>query len=298
MVIGARATVDVEKDVADQLTEANISLESINSIIWSHHHLDHIGDPSLFPKSTSLIVGPGFKANKTAFPGYPKNPDAQTIDDAFHDRELIELDFSSGLDIGGFPAIDFFDDGSFYILKAPGHSKYIMILNGCARSNQVSAHDHICALARTAEDKFLFLGGDAAHHPGEYRPTVHLPLPAEIKPSPFDGPRSVSACAGSVFETIHRVRESGGDYRTTPFYDVNPKGNVDVVQALESMNKMEIFDASPDVFVIIAHDSSVLDIAPLFPKTLTDWNTTDCKELSTWRFLKDFETAVSASKTA
>lgn len=113
------------KDIPDQLTEANTPLESINSIIWSHHHLDHTGDPSVFPKSTSLVVGPGFKSEKTTFPGYPKNPDAIVLEDAFEGRELVELDFSTGLDIGGFPSIDFFGDGSFYILQSPGHSGYI-----------------------------------------------------------------------------------------------------------------------------------------------------------------------------
>jgi glyoxylase-like metal-dependent hydrolase (beta-lactamase superfamily II) len=122
MMEGSGATVDIEKDIADQLTESNVPLESINSIIWSHHHLDHMGDPSLFPKTTSLVVGPGFKADKTTYPGYPRNPEAVVVDDAFEGRELVELDFSTGLDIGGFPAIDFFGDGSFYILKSPGHS--------------------------------------------------------------------------------------------------------------------------------------------------------------------------------
>jgi glyoxylase-like metal-dependent hydrolase (beta-lactamase superfamily II) len=119
----AKANINIDKDVAEQLAEANIPLESISSIIWSHHHLDHIGDPSLFPKSTSLVVGPGFKSNKTTFPGYPKNSDAHTLDDAFEGRELVELDFSTGLNIGGFPSIDYFGDGSFYILQAQGHSE-------------------------------------------------------------------------------------------------------------------------------------------------------------------------------
>lgn len=69
---GAKAIVNVEKDVAEQLRDSNVTLESINSIIWSHNHLDHTGDPSLFPKSTSLVVGPGFKSDKTTFtPGIP-----------------------------------------------------------------------------------------------------------------------------------------------------------------------------------------------------------------------------------
>jgi hypothetical protein len=86
--------------------------------------MDHTGDPSLFPKSTSLIVGPGFKSNTQTYPGFPKNPDAVVCQDAFEGRDLIELDFSSGLEIGGFKAVDFFGDGSLYLLQASGHSKW------------------------------------------------------------------------------------------------------------------------------------------------------------------------------
>ncbi|KAL4932778.1 uncharacterized protein BDV17DRAFT_253733 [Aspergillus undulatus] len=118
-------SLDIEKDVADHLHETGIPLDSIDAIVWSHHHFDHVGDPSLFPGSTALIVGPGFKTDKSTFPGYPKNPDAKTIDDAFHDREVVELDFSNASsEIGGFPAIDYFGDGSFFFLQTKGHSKY------------------------------------------------------------------------------------------------------------------------------------------------------------------------------
>jgi hypothetical protein len=46
-----------------------------------------------------------------------------TVDDAFHEREIIELDFSTDLEINGFPTIDYFGDRSFYILQAQGHSQ-------------------------------------------------------------------------------------------------------------------------------------------------------------------------------
>lgn len=43
---------------------------------------------------------------------------------------------------------DFFGDGSFYLLDAPGH------LLG-----------HMMGLARTAQDEYIVMGGDACHDP-------------------------------------------------------------------------------------------------------------------------------------
>ena len=67
--------VNVEKDIGDILDECDQEgipkTNQIESIIWSHHHFDHTGNPQKFPKTTSLIVGPGFK--KGVLPGYPKD---------------------------------------------------------------------------------------------------------------------------------------------------------------------------------------------------------------------------------
>lgn len=289
-VEAAKAIVDIEHDVADQLKAASISLESINSIVWSHHHIDHTGDPSLFPKSTSLVVGPGFKAEKTTFPGYPLNPDAVVCQDAFEGRELIELDFSSGLKIGGFDALDFFGDGSFYLLHAPGHSKDLHICN-IPLLTDTKAHDHLNALARTSENKFVFLGGDSIHHCGALRPSSYLPLPDSITPSPFESPSSHGVCPGSLFESIHPATiNSSGDYKTTPFYELAPHMNVDLPEAIKTVSKMQVFDASPDVLVVFAHDESIMDVLPIFPGgNLTGWEKTNYKKVGTWRFLKDFK---------
>jgi len=252
-----------------------VPLSSIDSIIWSHHHLDHMGDPSLFPSSTSLIVGPGFKTNPATYPGYPKNPDAITIQDAFEGRQLIELDFSeSQLKVCGLRAIDWFDDGSFYILEALGHT-----------------NDHVMALARTAEDKFILLGGDSAHHCGEFRPTPLLPLPESISPSPFESPKSLSSCPCSIFEPIHPLADPKSAYRTTPFYEPAPTAVADAVAYHATLEALEALDACPDVFVIIAHDASLLDVLDFYPKAgLTGWEDGEHspKEIGRWRFLKDF----------
>ena len=83
--------------------------------------MDHTGNPTGFPSTTNLIVGPGFR--ETLFPAYPENPKAMISEKDLEGRTVHQLDFekeSNGLDIGGFRAIDYFEDGSFYLLEAPG----------------------------------------------------------------------------------------------------------------------------------------------------------------------------------
>lgn len=283
LVETSKAAPVVIKDVADQLNDASIPLSSIDSIIWSHHHLDHIGDPSLFPKTTSLIVGPTLKSNPEVFPGYPLNPNSIVPQDAYDGREITELDFTiNSLEVGGYKAIDFFNDGSFYLLQAPGHT-----------------HDHICALARTSENKFIFMGGDTAHLGAEFRPSPHLPLPDSITPSPFELPSSLGSCPGSIFESINpQVVVGDGAYTTTPFYKLHSGNNVSLPDAETALARMQLFDASPDVFVIIAHDVSLSGILDLHPAELNGWEKTNVKDLGRWRFLGDLKEAVGLTGNA
>jgi glyoxylase-like metal-dependent hydrolase (beta-lactamase superfamily II) len=138
----------VDRDVATILKENNVDVDggAIESIIWSHHHWDHLGNASLFPHSTEVVVGPGFKA--AHLPGYPTNPDSLILESDLKGRKLREAEFSAdgeGFKIGRFRAMDYFGDGSFYLLDTPGHSV-----------------GHICGLARTSTspDSFVFMGGD------------------------------------------------------------------------------------------------------------------------------------------
>lgn len=92
--------IEVTQNVIDILEEGNIKGEDIEAVIWryvfvnraswhpgiltasnSHWHWDHIGDPSTFPSSTDLIVGPGFK--DAMLPGAPKNPDSPLSESAY-----------------------------------------------------------------------------------------------------------------------------------------------------------------------------------------------------------------------
>lgn len=74
---------------------------------------------AVFPSSTEVVVGPGFKASPLLLPGFPENAKSFILSSDFKGRELREIDFEqAGLKIGGYAAYDFFGDGSFYLLGA------------------------------------------------------------------------------------------------------------------------------------------------------------------------------------
>lgn len=269
---GGPGGVDASYDIPDTLISHGIPLSSVNEIFWSHSHIDHVGDPSVFPPSTNLVVGPGFRT--TSMPGYPTNPEAFLLDSAFEGRKVREIDFSiSDLTIGGFRAVDYFDDGSFYVLEGTGHTV-----------------NHLCALARTTEDTFVLLAGDACHHVGSLRPSEYLPLPDTISPSVWERySRSTqkSSCSCSCFKAI--LLESSSN----SFYGIAPGMHEDPEKARETVERLKAFDAHESVLTIIAHDPSLLDVVEFFPKPLNQWKQENWADLGRWRFLADFKDAIT-----
>ncbi|KAG9120286.1 hypothetical protein FRC07_004284 [Ceratobasidium sp. 392] len=245
--------VTVQKDVSDILAEHGVSLESISSVIWSHYYWDHTGDPSVFPSTTSLTVGPG--TIKSKLPGYPANSDAPILESTYKGRELVEVSFEDNpMHIGRFRAIDYFGDGSFYLLDSPGH-----------------AIGHICGLACTTPDTFVLMGGDIFHHGGELRPNRYVPLPEYISPNPFN----------PATEPFFQVADLGGNQAS----DYPP-------EAQQSLRKLEEFDGYPNIFTIVAHNHTLLDVLDFYPKSLNDWHAKGYKELGKWQFVRDFREAV------
>lgn len=258
-------------DVAETLQAHNIPLDSINEIIFSHWHFDHVGDATRFPKACNIVVGPGFK--DTLLPGYPTNPDSLINEDAFEGRALKELSFEkSHLRIAGLSAIDYFCDGSLYILDTPGH-----------------AVGHISALARTTlgdaakgtEDSFVLLAGDVCHHAGELRPTPSHPLPDTLTASWSLKDDFKSA---AEYRNIHPCH-----CNTQPFYKPAAGGfNLDAELMQATVRKVALLDADSSVFTLLAHDTWLLDVVDLFPAKVNDWKEKGWAEKCQWRFLQDF----------
>jgi hypothetical protein len=247
-------------------------------MVSSHWHWDHCGDPSLFPSSTALIVGPGF--TKAFTPGFPDNPKSPINTSDYAGRELKEIIFGDdSLTIGSFKAQDYFGDGSFYLLDAPGH-----------------AVGHLCGLARTSTDPddFIFMGADFAHHGGEFRPSSLLPIPSSIVPNPLDRSVHASACPGHLFDDLNLSR---GRKKDEPFFEIArlEGGRAiahDADEAERTIGKVQTWDLREDVFVITAHDESLLSILDFFPKSANRWREQGFAQKGRWAFLKDFAQAV------
>ena len=263
--------ISVDKDVATILRENGQALGEVGAIIWSHWHFDHVGDPQTFPTTTDLIVGPGFKAN--VMPGYPTDKDSHVDERAWLGRELCEIDFTATagprrLQIGGFQAYDFYGDGSFYLLNSPGH-----------------AEGHMSALARTTADppSFMLLGGDVAHHCGEFRPTPYTPLPDMISPNPLS--HKLSACPGRIFLAIHPKKD-----REEPFFypSTGDGWHYDAQEAKDSIQKLIEADAYDNIFPVMAHDMSLCDVIDVYPRSANAWMANGWKERSRWKFLNEF----------
>ncbi|KAK3693095.1 beta-lactamase-like protein [Podospora appendiculata] len=279
----------VTRGVREILDAGGVDTAAVEAVIWSHYHFDHTGDPSTFDPATKLIVGPGFREH--ILPGYPANPASPILETDYTGRELVQLDFDDSnaawktLTIGRFKAIDYFGDGSFYLLDAPGH-----------------AIGHVCGLARVTSaqghggkgDSFIFMGGDAFHHGGEVRPSEYLPLPDEISPSPFAAVSSCSGtkCPGAMFESLL----AGADRTKTFYTPSNPPGSPgnphhDPAEGLRTIGKLQEGDAHDNVFVVAAHDETLLDVVEFFPATANAFVEKEWVQKARWLFLRDFADA-------
>ncbi|KAJ7642755.1 beta-lactamase-like protein [Mycena polygramma] len=260
------AQVSPHKGIHELLQDGGISLASIDAVIWSHSHFDHIGDMSKFPNTTGIIIG-----SETDTETYPQSPNATLQDSDFAGHQVTKIDFAAAnLTFSGLKAIDYFGDGSFYLLNTPGHML-----------------GHLTALARVTPTTFIALGGDTFHNAGEARPRPqfqkNFPCPAHlleetkssISTDYFWSPHSHDG----AFDMLSRAQQ------LLAVSDLPDSFYADPIASQISLEKVATFDADPDIFVVIAHDISLRDHIPYFPESLNNWKATHLKEKTVWNFV-------------
>ncbi|KAI5365582.1 hypothetical protein J4E82_011376 [Alternaria postmessia] len=259
------AILEPAENVADLLEKEGVDRASIEALIWSHAHVDHVGDPSTFPSTATLIVGPGVKDEY--FPGWPTKPDAPVLLTDFANREVRQLDFTdTRLSIGGLPALDYFGDGSFYLLDAPGH-----------------ALGHICGLARTTPDTFILFTGDVYHHASQIRPSATNPVPEHIHvPGIIPDPLSAQLFAQIAPSKCCSV----------PLLQPG-KVNSDLSTAMHTIDAVRNFDDQDNIFLVAAHDHTVSGVIDTFPQSANQWKQKGWKDEAKWLFIKDFQDALN-----
>lgn len=274
------AGINVTEDVPSILERANIPLDNIKAAILSHWHFDHSGDLSLFPQSVSAIVGPGFRSQFAPF--FPENAESPFHSSDFAGRNLIELEHDSfNATIASFRAHDFFGDGSFYLLHAPGHTQ-----------------EHLIGLVRTTanpESTFVVLGADSCHFGGVIRPTLAQPMPSifdehNLVNIPQDLPKP---CLCSDF--IQSLRDHD-QARVKPFYGLSTASGsfyTNPAEARDTMAKLATLDAMENVLVTIAHDPTLGEVLPTIldhpdsDASVNRWKEMGWKDKCLWGWLKE-----------
>lgn len=138
--------------VASLLRSGGIDPADIDTIILSHVHYDHHGDPSHFP-GAQFIVGPGttklldhgLAGSGASHQHFTADllPSVRTLELPPIGESTAEYQWES---LGPFDSIDIFGDGSIFVLNSPGH------LPG-----------HINLLCRLSAERWVCLCGDAYH---------------------------------------------------------------------------------------------------------------------------------------
>lgn len=104
--------------MAPILESKNISLDSLSCLVLGHAHFDHVGNLADLPRSVQLIVGPG------SHMGADLAAEMDVSLEEITERNVRQLSRETDRweQVGTFQGLDYFGDGSFWILDVPGVS--------------------------------------------------------------------------------------------------------------------------------------------------------------------------------
>ncbi|KAJ7633718.1 hypothetical protein B0H17DRAFT_961708 [Mycena rosella] len=223
------------------------------------------GTVSNIPDTMGLMFGA--ETNITTF---PESPTATLQASDLVGHNITKIDFAAvNLTFSGLKAIDYFGDGSFYLLHIPVH------LPG-----------HMTALARVTLTSFIALGGDTFHHVGEACPRPafqkNFPCPVDLLEAKtststeyFWSPNSNMG----VFDMTSRAQQLFSVSNLSDSFYADPA----ISQV--SLEKIATFDADRDFFLVVAHNMSLVGALPYFPASLNDWKASQLKETMAWGFV-------------
>ncbi|KAI8615877.1 beta-lactamase-like protein [Chytriomyces sp. MP71] len=224
-------------DVAENLATGGLAPADVSNVILSHDHYDHIGDPLLFPLFTRFSVG-DFGTDDEGLARLHRR-DGSIIPW----RKLLQDPSLFWQPLGTFErAHDYFGDGSFWIIDAPGHCK-----------------GHIMAMARSTASPnptYILFAGDAAHSKCLYSPC----------PEPHH-PESRSAIG---------LYTDGYKCGTGPRCDYSV--HEDTYAAYKTIAALSRMDSLDNVLVIAAHETGVEGTVDLYPRSANDWKRKGWKE--------------------
>lgn len=89
-------------------------------------------------------------------------------------------------------------------------------------------------------------------------------------------------CPGSAWEELQNSRGRKVD---DTLFDMTYGMNIPL--ASQAVRSLQQFDCLENIFVIIAHDSTIRDGAPHFPSSMNDWKVRGLGEGLKWSFLRD-----------
>ncbi|KAK3045635.1 hypothetical protein LTR09_012801 [Extremus antarcticus] len=183
-------TPKIPKDASQVLSAGSVSATSIDSVILSHLHFDHVGDCTKFPEAV-ILAGQGSKT--ASAPGWPVQPSSPFSSAVLQHPRFRELDdqLDNATSVGPFAkAYDYFGDRSFFLVEAPGHMP-----------------GHIGALAFTGENEWIFMGGDCCHHRSLL--VGSRPMSITCGPAGREGFHKDPGNANATIEKVRTLEQTG-----------------------------------------------------------------------------------------
>ncbi|KAF8140832.1 hypothetical protein K438DRAFT_1995661 [Mycena galopus ATCC 62051] len=277
------AQVEPYQDITVLLQNGGINLTSIDVVIWSHAHFDHVGDMSLFPNTTEIIIGPATNASI-----YPADPDASLQASDFAGHVVTKFNFANvTLVFSGMKVVDNFGDGSLYLLDTPGVNIMMLLKIRILIKYLALAWPYDWPRPRHTH---LLRGPGQRYLPPRWtsspasRLPKGLPLPAHLLEE------SKSAVSTDYFWS-HDSTLGSFDLtsRVAQLLSLPDLPNVsfcaDPVTAGVTLEKAATFDADPDFFIVTAHDISLRSSIPYFPAYINSWHASGLKDASVWNFI-------------